>query len=338
MNGCSWRDSVQASSYLLYGMSGLLDIDGEKWQAHKKTLYPLFHFGNVDKFVSDFHSVMARHADSWSRGVEAKDGVLAEDAATAASDKSKLKDLVAGCRAAGLEGLLSFALRMDASTERGRELSRQLTLYGAHLKNMGDGTDGMLSLPLGVYRVIDCTNRIRSLVKAEMVGRFGAETKAEASTAAVKDAETTAEGESSPTSRLPVDGLRAMWLAGFGANETAAEVNHVNGAHKAAGFSLACLLWRLSSPANRPWLGRLRGEWLALLGPPGADEPPLARSASPTRRTIKTLELSLAVIQEALRLHVVSLCETRGIACCTHLFGCTQLVPARLAVIAGLVF
>lgn len=287
-------------------MSGLLNLDGAVWRKHKEALYPLLHVGNVNLYTSKFHDAMTRHAEAWAAGVVAEDGILPEPEAgwspAAAAAVSGGPDLVAASRAAGMEAVLDFAVSLDPRSAAGRELGRELTLYGKHLAGISDGVGGIFAVPLGLWRVVDCTNKIRSLVNSYVVDRFGAPTRDQATEEQV--ARVQAEDDSAEAK----DGLRSMWLAGFGAHEMAAEVNHVHGAHKAAGFSIACMLWRLAQPCNAEWVGRLRAEWEAVLGKAPAGSKGFTNA--PSRSDVKKLTLTGAVIKEVMRLHVVSLCET----------------------------
>ncbi|KAA0152774.1 hypothetical protein FNF29_03661 [Cafeteria roenbergensis] len=306
---CEFRSRFySASTHLLYGMSGLLNLDGAVWRKHKEALYPLLHVGNVNLYTSKFHDAMTRHAEAWAAGVVAEDGILPEEpeagwSPAAAAAVSGGPDLVAASRAAGMEAVLDFAVSLDPRSAAGRELGRELTLYGKHLAGISDGVGGIFAVPLGLWRVVDCTNKIRSLVNSYVVERFGAPTRDQATEEQV--ARVQAEDDSAEAK----DGLRSMWLAGFGAHEMAAEVNHVHGAHKAAGFSIACMLWRLAQPCNAEWVGRLRAEWEAVLGKAPAGSKGFTNA--PSRSDVKKLTLTGAVIKEVMRLHVVSLCTGR---------------------------
>jgi hypothetical protein len=309
--------SSQASGYLLYGMSGLLNLDGPQWQRHKKALYPLFHASNVDLYFDTFHDSVRRHARAWARGAIADEGMLPKGIPDKLPDTVSASggpDLVAACRAAGLESLLVFAFAADPGSPQGQELGRLFTLYSSILADMGSGVGGACALPLGVYRIVKCSSDIRSAVKQMLVDRFGSAEHPDA--AALRDKALESKGDRSSSSEA-IDGLRAMWEAGFTLQEMASEANHVYGAHKAAGFSIACALWRIQLDENRDWLDAMRAEWLDVLGP-AMDVDRLSlerpRSNSPKRSDAGKLPITAAVIKEVLRMHVVSLCECRSSA------------------------
>lgn len=248
----------QASEYLLYGMSGLLNMDGSEWRLHRSALYHLFYGGNVDKYANAVHGVYRRHARAWLEGRVSEAGYLAPDRPTAeaAGDRRGTvrgggPDLVEAVRGAGLEALMSFAFDLDPHGKTGRELAQALVRYPAILADMGK--QGLLAIPGGFWRLHQCTEDIRSIV-AMMIEARKSESCRYAGASAVHDGSVpipdTHTSGISPEGRI--DAVRSMMDHGMGPREIAAEVNHVHGAHKAAGFFIACACVENSSIVSEP--------------------------------------------------------------------------------------
>jgi hypothetical protein len=190
----------------------------------------------------------------------------------------------------------------------------------------------------------DLREHTRKLVERAVVSnnvtREGVHAPSAAASASAAAASSISTVASTPSPR--VDAVSRMAAAGFAIPEMAAELNHIFGAHKAAVFVLVQSLHDLcqpprvvsctTSPTNTNddnirapmslndvgglwWTERLREEWAEVLGVActgtgtGGGNAPVSRS--PRREdiigSVPLLPLTVAVIEEATRLHTVSL-------------------------------
>ncbi len=120
--------------------------------------------------------------------------------------------------------------------------------------------------------------------------------------------------------------LSQMSAAGFPLQETAREVNHIHGAHKAASFAITCALHSLTR--NSSWVDKMRAEWRAVLGG-GSSDP--AKQRAPCFEDCPQLPVTMSVIAECLRRHVVSLGVVRQTG--KPLEVCGKVMPAGTEVV-----
>jgi cytochrome P450 len=87
-----------------------------------------------------------------------------------------------------------------------------------------------------------------------------------------------------------------MQGAGFSRGDIVSEMNHIHGAHKAVALATTLAIFELSRPVNEPWRCAVVAEFVAVL----------AGREHPERSDLAQLPVLASVMDETLRLHVVS--------------------------------
>lgn len=270
------------SKWLLPGLHGVLNMDGEEWLRHTRALLQVFHSSHISQQSHIVAAAVTRHTQAWLRGVTATRGVLPHvDSRVAPAPPAATGGpcLLTAIRGIGMDAILSIGFGLQPGTDLADALAKDMSLYPELVGNFSQ---------LSLARVLDflelqrCTARIQSLT-AKALGQLP----------------TADEADREP---FKYNFLSQMAGAKFSLLETAREVNHIHGAHKAASFVVTCALHTLTR--HPQWIQRLRGEWMQVLGG-GSPDP--AQQRHPTFADTERMPLSMAVIAECLRLHVVSL-------------------------------
>jgi cytochrome P450 len=225
------------SSWVLPGMDGVLNMDGEVWRRHTRALLPLFHSAAVGPLGKAIHEAAARHAAAWGRGVTAVGGTLPLlPAGQAHRGPSRLRvlatggpDLLSAVRAIGMEVVLTWVCGVSPGSEHGRALAAALTDYGDIVGQLAKQRP--LGLLVRYAQLRACAARLRRIVAAVLADR--------------QLAKRTAAGDGPDGA---TDGISRMAAAGLSLSEIACEVNHLHGAHKAAAYVAAHALHELAQP------------------------------------------------------------------------------------------
>jgi cytochrome P450 len=287
-------------------MDGVLNMHGPEWKAHTRALAAIFQPAHVSKYLETMHHAAVMHSKAWLLGIAAEDNLLPGDAEKRVASSSVSPslsgggaDLLEAVRGILMFVLMKWAYGLDLSAmstasadekELARDLAFELANYGRIVGKLGQKP---LQLACNYASLVTCTNKLRKLT--EQVIELKKAKKA--------------RGENAGAS---IDAISRMLDAGsLSVNEIAGEVNHIHGAHKAAGYVLTHLLHDLSqlsgyeSHANisemsgRWWAKAARKEALSVLGQDGI----------PTREDLANDRLPIikALVLEAQRKHVVSL-------------------------------
>lgn len=279
-----------ASSWILPHMDGVLNMDGERWREHTRVLTPIFHGSHVRTLAPVIATAARRHVQAWLQGKTAEHGIL-PDQPQRTDGTTGGASLLEAVRGIGMEVVLVWAAGLDPLSTRARALAYQLALYPKLVGNFTTSLSGSLG---NRSKLNACGNAIKdaavSTAKAVMAAKA----------AGGRDA-AIAQGDTTPGLEDLVDGpwatrnfLEVMSEANFTDAEMGAAANHVHGAHKAASFVIACALHSIAqTPA---WRTAMREEWAQKLT--GDDL---------TAEDVERLPVTRAVVQEALRRHVVSL-------------------------------
>lgn len=324
---------VNFSRFVLPGLHGILNMEGEEWKRHTEILGPLFATNNVARYGDIMANIAARHTGAWLRGQTAGmhgKSLLPEEVITAGNATNGEQtphysspgggitnipstytyagsSLLEAVRGMGTEVFLQWALHLDPCTTDTNEqflitkLVDDLTYYGTLVAKMAQKPIMLLSI---LYQLYAST---KSLQKHIYLLANRARIRMDERKLAILQG----KNESLP----PEDAIMRMVAAGFTLPETAAEVNHMHGAHKAATFVLTHIFHDLCQPGPKTisssstglcdvggvwWRERLREEWLTNL----------PHNRAPCRSDLSRsgcLPLTSAILEECERLHPVSL-------------------------------
>lgn len=294
----------QIGRYVLSGQDGILLMDGEKWKEHSRALAPIFHGSHVDKHGPAIADIASHHLNRWENGETPEMGVLPsrrkeygggeynqspfpqgyETANKCAPEENTTggPDLFTAVQGMVMDFLLLYGFNCSPESSLGVGLASEFYLYRQLL--------GLPGFFVKFVQMTKCTKKVQKLVEQLVEKHEGQE-----------EGSRTTDGEGKGS--IP-NFLTRMIESGFGLKEIAAEVNHLYGAYKAIGFVLTCVIWRLSK--HPEWTQKLREEWSDKLGKGEAD--------IPTREDLNRLPVTKAVINECLRMHVVSLGVLRQIS------------------------
>lgn len=294
--------NMQFSRYALYGMDGVLNLEGEEWKRHTRAVRDIFHGGHVDQHEETIRNIVKEHINSWEYGETAEFGVLPSRRSQYApsfyrSDpfpggrpvpQTKPKevsnggpDLLSAVRGIAMDVILMYGFNVNPASELGVSLASELSLY-PHVVGLFSNVGALMAW--NFQKIIACTNRIRNLVKD-----VRKQNEEESQTVESKRISDGISYGSIPNF------VTNMIKAGFELKELAAEVNHIHGAHKAVAFVGTCLLWRLSK--HPEWVEKARQEW----------NEKLRNGEAPNRNILSELVVTKAIIWECLRMHTVSL-------------------------------
>ena len=321
---------VNFSRFVLPGLHGILNMEGEEWKRHTEILGPLFATHNVARYGTTIANIAERHTTAWIQGKTASNSTLLYElenlpissssslssSIPSTSSSSLLlsqgyqyggNNLLEAIRGMGTEIFLQWALGLDTITKNKNEqyliskLTKDLANYGTLVAIMAQKPLMLLSI---FYRLYQCTKAIQNDIQL-LANR--AKINMEERKLCILQGKL----DSLP----PEDAIIRMVSAGFTLEETAAEINHIHGAHKADTFVLTHLLHDLCQPSSLStststlnlcqvggqwWRNRLREEW----------QENLSNSRPPTRIDLSrsgSLPLTTAILEECERLHPVSL-------------------------------
>ncbi len=282
---------------------GILSCAGEEWKRRHRAFTPLFTGGHIAQYagtihgsISDVLKLQDAHgrpptleeacADLWqpsdtgpTGGIRCKPIAL-HDAAQwqetpLGADAYAGVDLLSLVRWASLRVLLQWGFGMLPDTAEARALGREFHYYVGILQDVYPYVQGGTKLWAYAQLWISA-QRMKALVKRVLEGKLFLQ--------AAK-----VEGG-------PGNFVTAMLDADFSQAEIVSEMNHIHGAHKAAALGITVAMFELSRPVNAAWREALVAEFKAVLG----DRP------HPQRSDLPQLPVLAAVMDEVLRLHVVS--------------------------------
>lgn len=290
------------SSLALPGLHGILNMDGDEWKEYTRVLLPIFHATNVEKYSDAMFTAARRHVEAWKRSVIAADGVLPNIELREETTEQFVGGgdcLLTAIRGISMEILFQWAYALDMYSgeneivmKKSKELARSLSNYG---NIVGLLAQKPLALIWNYYSLIRETWNMRRIV-GDIADKLGYFQHAESC-------------QSNLFSRM----VHKMRSKPDIACLTSA-VNHVHGAHKAAGFVLLHALHELCQPSSTVspiptenldtvggtwWRDRLREEWQAFHK--------TCNTLSLADITEGRLPLTQAVLWEVQRLHPVSL-------------------------------
>lgn len=309
------------SAMFMPANAGVLTSNGEPWAKRRQALHAVFQGSHISKFGDDCYREACRHTDAWMEGRTSNLGVLqdakptqvmAAPSKTAADGKVALAprssggpDLLEACRGVSMGALLRFGYGQDPASDRSKELSRSLALYGKGVAMQADGVCGVLGLCYQMHREAGTIRRITDEMVAErkaLMEKVG------------KPSSPSVGGGDRHRGVLPLDFISQLIGTDLTPFEVAAEVNHIYGAHKAAAFVMVGMFFRLSRPENKVWLERLRDEWRQVLAPRRKEGEPSWPTPAPRLEDVfqgnkkKTnLPVQTAIFNECARMHNVSL-------------------------------
>lgn len=272
-------------------------MEGEEWKRHSRVLAPIFHSSHVEKHAPAIAKIATFHLQRWENGETPEMGVLPsrrneygseqynqppfprgyEVEKISSSAASGGPDLFTAVQGMVMDFLLLYGFNCSPRSSLGVALASEFYLYRK--------LAGSMSIP-NYIRMATCTKRIQRLVS---------QLRIEQESMKMSDVTNTRITDGETKGSIP-NFLTRMLNAGFDLQETAAEVNHLYGAYKAIGFVTTCMIWRLSKDPE--WVTRLREEWNEQLSNDGR--------ATPTREDMNQLIVTRGVVNECLRMHVVS--------------------------------
>jgi len=284
-------------------MDGVLNMHGQDWMRHTRALREVFHASHIAKQQHIVVAAAAKHVYAWLKGAAAAGGVLAANAGATPGGP----DLLSAVRGIGMDCILQVGFGVDPSSDIGQALAADLSLYPELVGNFSSAGSAVTSF----LKLHACGARIEQHTAAALE--------------AMQQLKKISPHIPEHDPRV-YNFLSQMHAAGFPLRETAREVNHIHGAHKAAAFAITCALHTLTR--NPKWIEKLRGEWRSVLGG-GSTDP--AKQRPPRQEDAPKLPLTMCVIAECLRKHVVSLGVVRQTG--KPLDVCGKVMPAGTEVV-----
>ena len=284
-------------------MDGVLNLHGDEWMRHTRALREIFHASHISKQQPIVAAAAAKHVRAWLQGASAVRGVLAANP----GGKVGGADLLSAVRGIGMDCILQVGFGIDPSSPIGEALAGDLSLYPELVGNFSAAGAALSSF----WQLQACGARIQQHTAAAL--------------AAMQKLRRDSPDIPERDPRV-YNFLSQMQASGFPLWETAREVNHIHGAHKAAAFAITCALHTLTR--NPEWIQKLRGEWRRVLGG-GSAQP--SKQRAPRPEDAAQLPLTMCVIAECLRKHVVSLGVVRQTG--KPMEVCGKVMPAGTEVV-----
>lgn len=258
---------------------GLLVQDGEKWALHRRAVMPMFQGAYYGARARGFHDEVVRVFERRLQAASNGAGRFGAPAPGVAAGAVRLVDALDAFKESSVRILLLWAFGMDPDLPLSRELTAEMLHYLVVAWDDVVDSQGWLTAPQFLWnlgRLKASGDRIKGIVKRVL---------ARPNDAYVHDAERP-------------NMLQRMVDAGLDSVAVANEVNHLHGAHKALAFVLTATLFDL---ARHPkWVAAMRRELEAVV------DGGLGDDAFPTRQDMERLPVCRAVMNEVLRMHVVS--------------------------------
>lgn len=285
--------------------NGILSCAGDDWKRRHRAFTPLFTGGHIAQYAGAIHEALLEvmqlqaalgrrptvheaSANMWKPSVAGGTGgivckpIALHDAGVwrdtpLGADRYAGADLLSLIRWASLRVLLQWGFGMCPDTAEARSLGREFHYYVGILQDVYPYAQG--STKLWAYAQLWVSAfRMKALVHTVLDKQLYLQDAASAST----------DG--------PGNFVTAMLAADFPAGDIVSEMNHIHGAHKAAALATTMAMFELSRPQNASWRECVLAEFECVLG----------ERTHPERADLGSMPVLAAVLDEVLRLHVVS--------------------------------